>query len=270
MQRHAHRHGLATVEFVMVLPVMMLFAVLILKCGELTMSKARANIEARAGVYRATPGPESGMPDRSSYVTALKVTAGTHGLTEVSLSKPVSLRPVLPQRPTLTGRVAVLSGTWDHKGIAFSEPDPSFVDQRALRAATPNALAPAWEALNKLFGTASLPQLSGAMKVLDPIFSLLQQSGIEQALAKIQSGLRIVTGALDAVKSVTDGIGGAIGGILGEGAGKAVGNVLGGIANAALGPLVGKIKGMVEDANAVLRLIRRVIRWNDDRLTNDF
>jgi len=142
-----NRRGLATLEFVMVLPVMMLFTVLILKCGEVTRAKINANLQARADVYTPPVGQEpTGLGIRALYAKlVLDVEGASFGMVEPKKSNTVPIQPVANKAFTLTGRVAVISGTWDHKGMKFRERDymsiPLSIRSATLAIVPPEAAA---------------------------------------------------------------------------------------------------------------------------------
>jgi hypothetical protein len=241
-----HR-GLATVEFVMVLPVLMLFAVLIIKSGEVTIQKISANVNARRTLYEAPRGKEGGdLPNRSLFSKPLGVkddgTAGLANATGTS-TKPISLRPVISKSATYNGKVACLLGTWDHKSIEFPHKDTS--NLLPSRLLTLTGMSGSGFSLGGLFN-GNVPNVRDALK------------GVSNALGPVREPLKIVRTALGGVTKVLDGIKSGIQGILGD--------IGGGIFGGAFDQLTQGIR----DAEKILELVDRLLQVGNDRLQEDF
>lgn len=138
MRRHrAARRGIASLEFVMAFPVLLLMAVLIYRLAQWQLAKARATLDARVqaadertGRRSAEPPP---FPQNEGLRQGVNPKAGTSGLADQSATRPFNRRPLAgPTR--VPGRYSVLVGTWDHRGMVFKDHDPlQPFDDRAWR-----------------------------------------------------------------------------------------------------------------------------------------
>jgi hypothetical protein len=156
----------------MVLPVIMLFAVLILKCAEVTRAKIGANLDARAKFYTTPPGTEpDGLQARAAISRILDVKQSTFGMAVASSERTIGLRPVLPDTFSGHGRVSLLVGTWDFRGMPFKEPKAgdSPVSQRAVTAAA---------IPNEVYSLANI--LDGAANAKQGLAESLQNQAVKQ------------------------------------------------------------------------------------------
>jgi len=220
----------------MVIPALLMFLLLILKCGEVTLAKTSANLEARRKVYTTPPAAEpDALPDRRFFAETLQVKSGTSGLAQSRAERRVNLRPVLKERDTFTGRVAVVTGTWDHRGIDFprrTESNP--ISERGVKAA---AVPPVAYDLAALYDQGRRLKNGDPSELLGELLTTIGEEALgmyfDQWKGTLDTVLDIIKDPLNAVKDL------------------------------------GKILSQLDDAKAAFSSAKNVLKWFDKLLNAD-
>lgn len=199
MKPFARRPAIATLEFVLSLPVLLFMMVLIFNWATASLAKSEVAIKARPQAYRATARGEP-VPGRGQAGAILDGTSAV-GLKESSPTRTVPIHPIFRIGPkTAASRHAMLAGTYDHRSVMFPTPNFTFeLSRKALdvaAAAGASGLEPPGRSeldqLLKLSGALQnnpldrlkqlLDKAIAAKKKVDDLINLLKDSGKTQTV----------------------------------------------------------------------------------------
>jgi hypothetical protein len=240
------RRGLAPIELVIALPMLLLMAAFIYKLADAGLIKASVNIKARRAAWaQRSPNAQAEnnpLPGPPASMAALR-TAGSNsrGLSRTNTSRELNWAPLLAQKSTIQAAHAVLGDPWDHHTVGFESRGRFEFDTRLSRVA------------------AGLPTSLDALK--NPANVVGGGGGkLLEALAKMAVANTKLGEALTAIDKIKEAKKKAKkkGGILGtlESIGEAVGGILG-----VLNP--GEWKKILDAASAAKGLMKNVNRMLD-------
>ncbi len=142
--RPRQRRGIATVEFVMGLPVLLLLIGLTVSTGKLGFGRMRVAVDARTAAWHERQGQSTGRPlffDASEQPLEVRKSSQVSTLFPHVGGKQVEVR----------SRVAIMTGSWDYRSVNPGETK---------------------DLLQKMSASGSLGQLRGFLGSLDSISSL--------------------------------------------------------------------------------------------------
>lgn len=168
--RATRSRGVASLEFVLVFPILLMLTAVIFWVGGLVVEKSRVVIRARAGAWTARHDDRSAKPFDFTV----------RGDVQREASGQAPLRPpfLRSMTPTPKSHHLVLAGTWDHRDVPLDRP-PHWELAGTLAASTPGQVA------GNVTDTASnLGELLDVQGILGGVVAsqLGQQTGMQSEL----------------------------------------------------------------------------------------
>ena len=128
LRAHADRRGIATLEFAMALPVLLLLMVAITWLGFSVITQTEVLVQARNNAWKRRFDNPSQRPlvfPAGLVVAKNPLYSYTDDYVTEMVTKPVDVSPVFKAAPAPKASHTILAGSWDHRAMKMDSP-PNF------------------------------------------------------------------------------------------------------------------------------------------------